>query len=179
MGCEEVFFKRPTFSDRKTKRGLFRKNLSHSKSNKMKQQDFHCSIAAMVSPKEAFDSINQVSAWWAKNFEGSSQQSGDEFTVRFGPTFVQFKVAESLAGKKSVWEVIDCNLHWIEDKTEWTGTRIVWEVTPTADGGSKIDFTHVGLVPEAECYSTCEPGWNQHVKVSLLNLMTKKKGLPV
>ena len=145
----------------------------------MKQQDFHCSIAADISPKEAFDSINQVSAWWAKNFEGSSQHSGDLFTVRFGETFVRFKVAESIPGKKAVWEVIDCNLHWIEDKTEWNGTQVVWELSPTADGGTKIDFTHIGLVPEAECYSSCEPGWTKHVKGSLLSLMTQKKGLPV
>ena len=143
----------------------------------MKQQDYHSSITANISPEEAFANISQVSAWWTTSFEGSAQKQNDVFTVRFGETFVTFKVIEMVAHKKIVWQVIDCYLHWLTDKKEWSGTKIVWEIS-TANDAVKIDMTHIGLVPGIECYENCEKGWNHFVKESLFKLLTAHKGLP-
>ncbi len=38
-------------------------------------------------------------------------------------------------------------------------------------------MTHVGLVPEAECYNDCKAGWDKHVGESLLKLLTEGKGI--
>jgi len=111
----------------------------------MQQQDYHCSFTAAVTPKEAFEGINNISGWWAKHLEGSTKELHDIFTARFGETFVTMKIIESIPGKKIVWQVTDCNLHWQDDKTEWNDTRIVWEIT-AADGAVRIDMTHIGLV---------------------------------
>jgi len=143
----------------------------------MQKKDYHSSITANITPAQAFESINHVAEWWTNNFEGNSEKAGDIFTVRFGETFVTFKVVEVVAGKKAAWEVIDCNLHWLSDKKEWKGTVINWEVT-TQNGATRIDFTHQGLVPEVECYETCEKGWNFFIKESLFSFITKGKGLP-
>jgi hypothetical protein len=143
----------------------------------MNNQDYTTSITAKVSAEEAFNSISNVSKWWAKNFEGKAQNQGDSFTVRFGETFVTFKIAESIAGKKSVWLVTDCHLHWLNDKTEWTGTKIVWDIA-TKNDAEQVTMTHVGLIPGMECYDTCENGWNGHIQKSLLNLMTEGVGSP-
>lgn len=143
----------------------------------MKNQDYNISITAKVTAEEAFKSINSVSKWWAKNFEGSAQKQDDIFTVRFGETFVTFKIAEVIAGKKIVWLVTDCNLHWLKDKKEWKGTKINWEVS-TKNNSTQVSMTHIGLVPEIECYTACEKGWDQHIKQSLLKLMTEGTGYP-
>jgi hypothetical protein len=58
------------------------------------QQGYRSSITANISPIEAFDKISRVSDWWTTGVEGKSQSIGDEFTVRFGDTFVKFRVIE-------------------------------------------------------------------------------------
>ena len=43
---------------------------------------------------------------------------------------------------------------------------------------TQISFTHVGLVPEVECYDMCVKGWDQYVKGSLFKLITEGTGQP-
>ena len=144
----------------------------------MQPKDYQCSITAPVSAEEALESISQVSGWWAKQFEGYSESLHDVFTVRFGKTYVTFEITELVPNKRVVWYVSDCNLHWIGNKTEWTGTSIIWEITETGDT-TRIDMTHRGLLPEVECFEDCQAGWNDHIKNSLSKYLTQKVGMPV
>jgi len=143
----------------------------------MEQQNYQGSIAADITPEEAFEGIAQVNGWWAKNFEGSAEKLNDVFTVRFGDTFVTFKVTESIPGEKLAWHVTDCYLPWLNDKTEWNGTTVVFDIAPSGDK-TKVIMTHIGLVPEVECFGACEAGWNQHFKGSLHKLLTDHAGVP-
>ena len=144
----------------------------------MKKQDYQRSITADVTPEEAFDSINDVSAWWAKNVKGSSRRLDDVFTVDFGKTNVTFRVSEFIPGKAVTWEVTDCYLHWINDKKEWNGTSVRFEISKVREE-TRITMTHIGLAPGAECYNDCENGWNEHFGESLLKLLTEHAGFPV
>ena len=143
----------------------------------MEQKNYHSSIAAGISPKEAFANIANVAGWWRKSFKGSAQKAGDTFTIQFGDTNVAFEITEAIPDKKIVWHVTDCNLHWLKDKTEWKDTDVVWEITPQ-NKTTRIDMTHVGIVPGIECYESCEKGWNQYVTQSLFKLVTEGKGQP-
>ncbi len=140
-------------------------------------KDYQATISAKVSTDEAFQKISKVSQWWTKGFTGKSSELGDRFTVRFGETFVDFKIAELKPNTRIVWEVTDCNLAWIGNKTEWKGTRVLWELTPK-DGTTEVRMTHAGLVPGAECYDNCKPGWDFYVATSLRKLLAENKGLP-
>ena len=141
------------------------------------KSDYHCEFTADVPAAKAFDGICRVSGWWAKHIEGSTQKLDSVFTVRFGETFVTFKVTDYQPNTRTVWTVADCNLHWQEDKTEWTGTKVVWELTGKTKS-TDIAFTHVGLRPEVECYEACVKGWDQHVLGSLAKLLIEGKGSP-
>ena len=143
----------------------------------MNQRDYQATISANVTAKEAADRISRVADWWTKGFTGAAQKPGDCFTVRFGETFVDFRVIEVVAEKKVVWQVTNCNLHWQTDKTEWTNTKVLWDIS-AQNGATTVGMTHVGLVPEAECYENCEKGWNFYVRESLHKLLTEGKGLP-
>jgi len=121
--------------------------------------------------------INQVNQWWAKKVKGSADKLGDTFTVDFGKTFVDFQISELIPEKKVVWKVTDCNLHWINNKKEWNGTEVVFELLEKKNG-TQIDFTHIGLVPRFECYGNCEAGWTEHITVSLLKFINEGKGNP-
>ncbi len=141
----------------------------------MKQQDYHKTFTSGVTAKEAFDNIVNVSAWWTNSFRGSARNVNDTFDVTFGKTRVAFKVIEAIPFRKLTWEVTDCYLDWINNKTEWTGTKVQWEISEEKKT-TKIDMTHIGLVPGIECYKDCETGWNEHVGESLRNLISNGKG---
>lgn len=87
------------------------------------------------------------------------------------------KLAEVIPDKKVVWLVTDSKLSFITDKDEWTNTKIVFAIAEK-DGKTEMDFTHVGLVPQAECYSSCTKGWDYYIKGSLFKLLTEGKGTP-
>lgn len=145
----------------------------------MKNQDYHSRITTHSTPEEAFEKISRVSEWWAKDFEGKSEEPHGVFTVRFqnGDRYT-LKVSEMIPNKKIIWEVIDCYQGWHNDHTEWVGTTIVWEVFPRTEG-SEVQMTHVGLVPAFECFDTCSLGWKYLMEKSLLNLLNSSKGMPV
>jgi hypothetical protein len=143
----------------------------------MKNQDFNCSITANVTADEAMEAISQVSVWWAKDFTGSAEKLNDEFTVRFGETFVTFKISEFIPDSKVVWTATDCYLPWLKDVTEWTGTKVIFEIS-TENNQTTINFTHQGLVPQAECYDQCVKGWTEHIASSLQNLLNTGIGQP-
>lgn len=93
-------------------------SLEDAAAKKTPTQDFTLNLVAKASAKEAMSKINQVNAWWAKNFKGQAANLGDEFSVYFGDTFVDFKVSEFVPNKRVVWLVTDCNLNWVRDKKE-------------------------------------------------------------
>jgi hypothetical protein len=145
----------------------------------MKEQSYQSSFIAHIPPKEAFEKISRVSEWWAKNFEGTSQRPDDVFTVRFrsGDMF-QAKVTEMLPDTKIIWEFIDAYQGWVKNSTEWIGTKIMWEVTPQKEG-VEVTMTHVGLVPELECFAQCTKSWHYLMQESLFQFLNEGKGHPV
>ncbi|MDR3577147.1 MAG: hypothetical protein P4L50_25075 [Anaerolineaceae bacterium] len=145
----------------------------------MNKQDYHSSILAQITPKEALDKISRVSEWWAIDFEGSSQKLNDIFTVRFGSgDMYKVKVSEFIPDKKIEWLVIDSYQGWVNNQTEWTDTKIIWEVSAQQEG-TRIDMTHIGLVPTLECHDKCTLGWDYLLQKSIFRFIAEKKGLPV
>ncbi|HEY6977330.1 MAG TPA: SRPBCC domain-containing protein [Chitinophagaceae bacterium] len=153
---------------------------------KMENKNYHRTIIVDASAEEAMKKISQINFWWKKDFSGSAGRLNDKFTVPFGePSFVDFIISEFVPDKKVVWKVTDCYLPWFQDKKEWNNTEVVFEVSQenarpgdlVGRGKTKIDFTHVGLVPEVECYDVCEKGWNGHIN-TLVKFINEGKGLP-
>jgi Activator of Hsp90 ATPase homolog 1-like protein len=144
----------------------------------LKKQDYTASITVNATPQEAFKSINSVSKWWTEDLKGSSQKLNDEFTVRFGDVHVsKQKLVEVIPDKKVVWLVTDSKLNFIENKQEWTNTKISFEIARN-DNKTQIRFTHFGLVPNVECYDSCVKGWDEYIKGSLFKLLTDGEGSP-
>jgi len=144
----------------------------------MEKQNYTASLKVDAPPQEVFKSINNVTEWWTENLEGSSQKLNDEFTVQFGNIhYSSQKLVEFIPNKKVVWLVTDSHLSWIKDKQEWTNTKISFEIISKGTY-TQLIFTHIGLVPEIECYNDCRKGWDQYIKNSLFKLLTSGKGQP-
>ena len=126
------------------------------------------------SPEEAFNAINDVRSWWSDGVE----YFDDEFVYRYKDMhYSRQKLEETIPGKKVVWLVTDSSLNFLQKKDEWTGTRVVFDISKVGEK-TRILFTHEGLVPEVECYGACSKGWSHYVKGSLFELITTGKGQP-
>lgn len=131
------------------------------------------------TPKEVFDAVNNVAGWWQGEIQGNSRKLNDEFTYRYEDIhFSRQKVVELIPDKKVVWLVTESSLNFINDKSEWNGTKISFEISGN-NGKTQLVFTHHGLVPEIECYNDCSNAWNQLVQQSLYSLITTGKGKKV
>jgi len=87
------------------------------------------------------------------------------------------KLIEVIPHKKVVWVVVDNYFNFTEDKSEWKGTKIIFEFSKKGEK-SEIRFTHLGLVPEYECFNVCSNAWGSYINGSLRSLITTDKGHP-
>ena len=82
-----------------------------------------------------------------------------------------------MPGKKVVWHTTDSHLSFLKDKTEWNGTDIVFEIARKGLQ-TELRFTHVGLVPEYECFDACRDAWGTYIGDSLRSLIATGVGKP-
>jgi hypothetical protein len=144
----------------------------------MKHRNFTTAISVDQSPREAFTAINNVRGWWSGQIEGDTDKSGAEFTYRYQDVHRSTqRITELLPGKKVVWHVVDSNLSFLKNKSEWNGSDIIFEISEK-DGKTDIRFTHMGLVPEYECYGSCSNAWGLLVNGNLRKLITTGESQP-
>ncbi len=144
----------------------------------MNDQNFTITFAVDQTPEEAFAAINNVRGWWSGEIEGSTDNLGDEFTYRYKDVhYSKQEITELIPDTKVVWLVLDSYLNFTKDKTEWMGTEIIFEVSKKGDK-TEIRFTHLGLVPEYECFNACSNAWDFFINSSLRSLITTGKGAP-
>jgi hypothetical protein len=142
----------------------------------MQIQNFTSAFTVEQTSAEVFDAINNVRGWWTGEIEGDSCNTGDEFVYRYpGFHYSKQKVTESIPGKKVVWRVIDAHLDGFEDPSEWTDTVITFEIR-SAENGTEVRFSHVGLVEQFECFKSCSSAWGFFVNGSLKQLITTGEG---
>jgi len=144
----------------------------------MATADFTTTIVVDQTPKEVFKAINHVRGWWSENIEGGTGKLNDVFTYRCGDDHqATMKLIEVATDKKVVWLVLDNYFSFTKDKTEWTGTKIEFEITEKKNK-TQVRFTHRGLVPDYECYDICFDAWSGYINKSLRSLITTGKGQP-
>ncbi len=140
----------------------------------MNTQNFTTTIVVDKTPNEVYDAINKVREWWTGDpgIEGSTDKIGDEFIYRYEKIhYSKQRVTELIPGKKVTWLVLDSALTFIEDESEWNGTKITFDIAKKGNR-TEVRFTHIGLVPEVECYDACSKGWSYYINDSLRSFLT-------
>jgi hypothetical protein len=72
---------------------------------------------------------------------------------------------------------LDSYPSFIEDKSEWNGTKVTFEITKKGDK-TKVRFTHVGLVLTMNVMAPAQNAWGSYINGGLRSLITTGKGQP-
>ncbi|PVX45097.1 uncharacterized protein YndB with AHSA1/START domain [Flavobacterium sp. 103] len=144
----------------------------------METSDFITVLLVDQTPEVVFKAITNVRGWWSEEIEGDTEKLNDEFTYHYEDVhYCQIKLIEVIPNKKVVWFVKYNDFKFTKDRSEWTGTKMSFEISEK-DNKTEIRVTHHGLVPEFECYEICSNAWTQYIQQSLKNLITTGKGQP-
>lgn len=143
-----------------------------------RKQNFTTTFSVDRTPQEAFEAITNVRGWWSQEVEGVTDQVGGEFDYHFKDVHrCTVRITELVPGRKVAWLVLDNYFNFIEDQAEWKDTEVLFEISEK-DGGAEVRFTHVGLVPQYECYDVCSNAWGGYLGGSLRNLINTGQGQP-
>lgn len=130
------------------------------------------------TPTIAFNAVKNFRGWWSEEIKGNTDELYEEFFYHYKDIHLcKMKLIEIVPDKKLVYLVVDNQFNFIQDKTEWVNTKLIFEISTEGDK-TKVQFTHQGLVPEYECYNVCHDAWSGYIKNSLYNLITTGKGEP-
>lgn len=144
----------------------------------METADFKTTFSVSKMPDQVFNAITNVRGWWSENIEGGTTALNDVFTYRVKDIHqCTMKLIEVVKDKKIVWLCLDNDFNFTQDKKEWIGTKIEFELLEI-EGETQVNFTHWGLVPDYECYNVCDEGWSNYINNSLQTLILTGKGNP-
>jgi hypothetical protein len=144
----------------------------------MTSQNYSTSFTVEQSAEAVFAAINNVRGWWTGDVEGITDKLGEEFSYRHKDIhYSRQKITELVPNKKIVWLVTDAQLNFVEDKHEWVNTEIRFEISEKA-GQTEVRFTHLGLVPDYECFDSCSNAWAYYVNGSLRDSIRSAKQKP-
>jgi hypothetical protein len=131
------------------------------------------------TPEEAFNAINNPRKWWSEEIEGSTDKLNEEFRYHFEDVHSsRIKLIEVIPAKKVVWLFLDNTFNFTRDQNELRGSKVIFEISGK-DTKTLVQFTHMGLTPECECFEACKGGWNNYINESLLSLIATGKGKPI
>jgi uncharacterized protein YndB with AHSA1/START domain len=119
---------------------------------------------------EALTTAAGVAGWWMPA-TGSGDEGG-ELRLTFPPGPGVLRVDTARPSSAVVWTVLSCDF-----VPDWVGTRIVFALRGTAEGGTSLEFRHEGLTPQLECYGQCTQGWGYYL-ASLQDYVESGAGRP-
>ena len=129
-------------------------------------ESYATTILVDQTPEQAFDAINDVGSWWSEDIEGSRDALGEEFTFRgMDIHYSRIEVAELVPGERVVWLVLDNHINFVEISKKGKG--------------AEIRFSHLGPVPEYECFDVCSNAWAFFIDESLRSRIATGKGQPM
>lgn len=144
----------------------------------MKDQNFKSSLLVDQTPEEVFKAVTNVRGWWSDGIKGGTEKLNDEFVFEVKDVhYSRQKLIEVVPGKKVVWLITESKLTFLENRSEWTNTKVIFDISKKGNK-TELIFTHEGLMPQSECYSACSAAWTQYIQHSLYDLITTEKGDP-
>ncbi|OPC37796.1 SRPBCC domain-containing protein [Elizabethkingia miricola] len=144
----------------------------------MDNKSYTTEFSVDQTPAECFNAIKNFRGWWSEEIEGETDKLGETFLYHYKDVHLsKLRLSEEIPDKKLVYDVLDNQFSFTENKNEWRGTKLVFEISEN-NGKTTVKFTHDGLVPEEECYNICTDAWGNYINNSLHHLISTGRGVP-
>jgi uncharacterized protein YndB with AHSA1/START domain len=128
---------------------------------------------------EALTTQQGLRGWWTADCDAGTGV-GAQATFRFDGTFKVMRIERLLPDAEVCWKCVEAHIDapgLLTRTDEWTGTSIVFRLVPRSPSETLLEFEHIGLVPQVECYEICTRGWQQFL-ASLKSYAETGKGAP-
>ena len=125
--------------------------------------NYQQSLVLKAAPATVYAALTTpagLRGWWSQDSDIETHVGGS-LHFRFGRNHKDMRI-ERLAPEQEVrWLCTGAHIAagQLTRRDEWVGTQLVFRLTPQANGGTRLDFEHIGLVPAFECYDLCSDGW--------------------
>ncbi|MBT2724302.1 SRPBCC domain-containing protein [Bacillus sp. ISL-46] len=122
-------------------------------------KDFQMKLALPVSVEKLYAAVSTeegVRKWWTE-FAKAGNEIGSTAEFRFPKAgfYVKAKILALQPNQLVEWKVFD-SMHpeasGFSNLRDWEGTIIRFELEEVSEGNSVLNFTHIGLSEELECY---------------------------
>jgi len=144
----------------------------------MKPSNFTTTLLVDETPEEVYNAVNNVRGWWSQEIEGDTDKLNAEFIYHYKDVHIsKMKITEFVPGKRITWLVMENYFNFTNDKNEWKGNKIIFEINQKGNK-TELQFTQEGLVPAYECYDVCHDAWTNYIQKSLRSLIATGKGQP-
>jgi hypothetical protein len=145
------------------------------------ENSYRRQIVVSADPGAVYRALaREMDRWWAPGAT-PAQTVGDTVVIAFGRTHWHLRATHLVPGKRV--ELACVAAHHVEAghpdsiREEWLGTTLCWSIEPEG-AGSRVTFTHQGLVPALGCYGVCEAGWDHYFLDSLRRYLDTGVGEP-
>lgn len=144
----------------------------------MDKLDFTTSILVNKTPEVVYKAVNNVRGWWSEEIDGPTDQLNKEWFYHYKDIHLcKMKVVELISNKKVVWEVKENSFNFVNDKTEWVGNFLIFNIQQERDK-TKLTFTQKGLTNSYECFNVCQEAWTNYINNSLYKFIETGNGEP-
>ncbi|MBL9115959.1 MAG: SRPBCC domain-containing protein [Verrucomicrobiaceae bacterium] len=103
-----------------------------------------------------------LKGWWTQTCDIGLAE-GALSTFRFDDTWKTMRIEKLKAASEVRWRCVDSSID-LEDgskSSEWIDTSCVFHLIPISDHTTALQFQHLGLHPDLECYPDCKRGWTR------------------
>lgn len=116
--------------------------------------------------------------WWTQDCDVETRVGGT-IHFRFGRNHKEMRIERLEPGREVRWRCTAAHIAaaQLTRRDEWVGTQLVFCLTPDGEGRTRLDFEHIGLVPDLECYDLCSDGWRYFLR-SLKQFAATGHGTP-
>lgn len=145
---------------------------------------FHRKLTLPVIAEKVYDAVateEGVRDWWTVFTKLENEVGGlAEFRFPKAGFYVKAEITELVPNKLVEWKIVD-SLHpessGFQNLRDWEGTTIRFDIQPLSEKETVLQFTHIGLNEELECFEACQRGWTSYLS-SLESLVVTGQGSP-